>query len=487
MASISISGVGSGLDIDTLVTDLVNTEKEPAETRLTLRETEAQTQLSAFGILKSALADFRSSLDGLKTVASVSGRTAISANPELFTASADTDAESGRYAIEVVRLAEAHKVISNEFTGGASHEVGVGELTITAGSKSFSVTIDENSDTLADIRDAINNAQDDSGVTASIINVDGAGGETVSKLVLTADKTGEDNRLKVTVVDNDGTHTDDAGLSQLAYDPGAGVEQLTQVQQPGTDLDAEIKVDGQSVTRASNSFDSVIEGVTITALQTSDVDTSDDLTIARDENDMRDKVNEFIDAFNSLASTFNDLASYDANSGQTGVLFADTTLQRIESQIRRTLAGAVDNLPSGVNSLAAVGMTTNAQGFLRMGIPDGAGSVDSSRFDAVLEENLDDLAELFAGEEGVANRLDDLIDPYLSSAGVIQARTDGLDQNILRIGEDREFLDRRMVSLEDRLMQQFITMDALVAQLRTTGDFLTQQLDGLRALTNREK
>jgi len=452
--AITSGGIGSGLDIESLVTQLVAAEGSPALNRLDKKEATLQADLSAYGSLKGALSAFQTSVRSLNDPADFLGRTSTSSDTDIFSATADETAVPGNYDIEVVQLAEAAKSRSGDFTS-EDEVVGTGSLAISLGSDTFNITVDTENNTLAGLRDAINGASDNPGVTASIINVDGG-----SRLVLTSDTVGAANTISIVADDDDGDDTDSvAGLSRLA------TVNLTSIQDA---QDAIIKVDDQTVTRDSNRFSDVISGVTFT-LDSALPGTVESLAIGLDKNSLIKNVNSFVSAYNSLADTMASLSSYNAETGAAGTLLGDSALRGVQSQISQTLTSAISGLD--YNSLVSIGITTNDEGHLE---------VDSTKLDNVMTEDFTAVSQLFSSENGLARTLDTVLGHYISSEdGILTAREDGLKSNIDSIGDDRERLDRRLATLDARYRAQFIAMDILVAQLTSLGDYMTQQLDSL--------
>jgi len=455
--AITAGGIGSGLDIEGLVSQLVAAEGQPALFRLDTKEARLQSDLSAFGSLKSALSTFQDSVSALNDLEAFQARKAISSNTELFSASADSTAVAASYDIEVIQLAEAEKRRSGNFTDDAE-VVGTGTLDITLGADTFQLTIDGTNNTLAGIRDAINDATDNPGVSASIINVDDGVGGTISRLVLTSDTVGATNTIGIVVDDDDLTDADTSGLSQLA------TANLTTIQAA---QDAKIEVDGQTATRSSNGFSDVISGVTFD-LAKAEVGTVETLTVELDTGSVKGKVNTFVAAYNSLADTMKQLAAFDADSGSAGALQGDAALRNVQSQLRQAMTTSVSGLDFG--TLAEVGVTTNADGKLE---------VDSDKLDSVLSSDFTSVSQLFASENGLANSLDTLLEGYIASDGILNARTEGLQTSIDLIGDDRLRLDKRLLALEARYRTQFTAMDVLVGQLQALGGYLTQQLASL--------
>ncbi len=221
MATISSIGTGSGIDLEGLVGQIVEAERAPTERRLTLREATAEASISGFGNLSTSLDALRATLNNLSDDESTSLRTVTSTDIDYVSVSADNDALVGTHDIQVLNLVSNHKLASGDFATPAT-VAGHGTLTIGIGNTSFDVEIEEGvNDSIAGIRDAINEAAIDRGLSASLITVDNGldDGGTVTKLVLSADEGGEDNIISVAVVDGDGDNDDENGLSQLAYDP----------------------------------------------------------------------------------------------------------------------------------------------------------------------------------------------------------------------------------------------------------------------------
>ena len=273
--TITSTGLGSGIDINGLVSKIMAVESQPLQ-QLDTKEATYQAQLASYGQVKSALSAFQAAVGGLESATSFQSIAATSADSSVYTASASSIAVPGTYSIEVVKLAQSQKLISGAFTG-VNDVVGTGTLTFQFGTDdgmggftvnstkaAQSVTIDAAHDTLSGVRDAINAAN--IGVTATIIN-DGTG----YKLSLTSSDTGAANSLKITVTnDSVGTNLDNTGLSQFAYDPAGSVGNGKNLTQTLAAQDAELNVDGiNGIKKSSNVVSDVVQGVTLNLLKQS--------------------------------------------------------------------------------------------------------------------------------------------------------------------------------------------------------------------------
>ncbi|MCG8323947.1 MAG: flagellar filament capping protein FliD, partial [Thiotrichales bacterium] len=295
---ISAPGVGTGLDINSLVQQLVAAEGDAKTAQLAGRRSTVEARISAFGNLKSTLSSFQSAVKILQDPDTFASTIAASGNTEVFTASVSGTPGNATYQVEVQTLAEAHRVISNGFTNSET-VVGTGILTIKVGSDAFSVTIDSANDTLAQIRDAINASTDNTGVTASIVNVDDGVGGTESKLIFTAKETGTANKITVTVDDDDLNDTDMNGLSVLVYDPdGSGVSNASEA---NAAVDSVIVIDGQKITGSSNTVTGALNGVTINLLST-DPGKTHDLKLELNKTSISNAVQTMVDNFNILSN-----------------------------------------------------------------------------------------------------------------------------------------------------------------------------------------
>lgn len=470
MASISSLGIGSGLDLNGILEKLVEAERAPVSQRLDLKEAEAQASISAFGSLKSAMSEFQTQLSELTNLASFQDRSVTVSDNEVFSATADSTASVSKTDINVLNLAEAHKLVSGDFAD-ADTVVGTGTLKIEAGGSAFNISITDGK--LSSIRDAINNSSAKDKVTANVITVDDGSGGTVSKLVVTSKSTGQDGAIELTVTDDDGQNTDAAGLSQLHFVSGDVNNRLTEL---SAATDARITVDGFTVSSSTNEFKEALTGVTITALKESADPINnppETLDISLNTTGVKGKVAAFVTTFNGLKDTFNQLLSYDVETQSAGLLNGDASVRTAQIQIERVLWGTLDEASGSFSNLAQLGITTGEQGKL---------SLDDEILDKAIEENFNDIGSFFAGEAGLAKKLNTLVDGFLGSSGLIETREEGLGGDLEDIAQDRIDLAERLAVIEKRTRQQFAALDQIIAGLNSTGSFLTDQLKNTSAI-----
>lgn len=476
---VAVTGTGSGLDIDGLVSSLVAAERVPAEARLNSREADITTLSTSFSSAKTAIADFEAAANKLALASTFSQFTTSSSDTTKATISATSSASLGSYQLAVTNLASAQTLASGTFTA-TSDTLGTGTLTIALGTPTYSgstyssfsqassvdITIDSSNNTLAGVRDAINNAG--AGVNASILK----NGDNY-QLLLVSEETGLSKSMSVSVSgDSVGGDTDNDGLSQLAFNSSGS--QLTQY---AAGANANFSINGLAVASASNTVSDVIDGVTLNLLSatssaiTIDVKTDTDTIVA--------DVQAFVDKYNAYASLFRDLTKYDATTGTVGALQGDSTARSVMSQIRSELGKSVTGLSGTYTSLADLGISIDKSGVM---------TFTQSTFKTAFAAAPTEVTGVFASTtvsgtavEGIAEKLESLMEGFLvSTTGIFDVRISSLTTQLTGITDDRADLARRMQSLEDRYFAQLNAMDTLLAQIETTENFLTQQFEAMK-------
>jgi len=461
MASITAMGIGSGLDIASLVSQLVNAEGAPATARLDRQEQKATAQLSALGSLKSGLSSLRDSLKGLADGSAFRALTASSSQESLVGVTASDQARPGQYQVEVLRLAQRHKLGSDTFEATQTFGGSAGDqLVIGAGGESFTLDL-STAKTLAQVRDAINTATGNPGVSATLLQVDGSR----QVLILTAKDSGQAQAITL-------TETLASGPS-LSFD----MVNLDAAGQPLTDtalLDAALRVDGISITRPGNQIADLIEGLTLD-LRRAEPGTLVGLDLRPNQEAITEAVTAFVTQYNAFLDTLTEVAGFRGVGAEQPPLFGDAAARGISNRLRTELARELSEPEGAFSALSDVGVSLGRDGKL---------TLDPEALGAALAQDLNGVAALFGAEDGLAKRLDGLIDSYLESGGIIDARSKGLEGRLDRIEDSRESLERRLTALEARYRQQFTIMDTLVGQLQATSSFLTQQLAALTPKDN---
>ncbi|WP_412754673.1 flagellar filament capping protein FliD [Legionella donaldsonii] len=389
MAGLTSSGVGSGLDVKGIVDALVQADITPTKNRLDKQEASITTQLSALGQIKSALSNLQTSMIKLSNINQFYALKSSVTDTSILSASVSNDASAGQYQIEVQTIATKQNLASTSYTNSSS-TVGNGSITIDFGTysnnntvftanpnkQSVTINVAPGQDSLSAIRDAINTSG--AGVQANIVQ-DSSG----YRLTLSSPETGQSLAMRISVIDNDGTNNNSTGLSALAFDPTIGNNSLVQTT---VAKDSQVSINGLLLTQSSNQLKNAIEGVTID-LKKAQPGTLVDLTIANNDSQLTNAVNEFIKQYNDTMTTINALTSYNAETKKGGTLQADSGVRNLKLNLSKLLGEPLAKSGSTVLTLADIGIKTNKQGLLEM---------DSEKFHTAVASNYDAIASLFA-------------------------------------------------------------------------------------------
>lgn len=477
--AIQSTGVGSGLDVNSIITQLMAIESRPL-TRLQQTASTTQTELSSYGALKSRIAALGDAAEKLAAAATWTKTRPTSSDASALTVTSTDSATPVNLQIEVSQIARAQSIATTALPT-ASSTVGTGSLMIQFGSWSenfvaFTPTVPVNSttieigaaeNTLAGIRDKINAA--DAGVTAAILN-DSQG----SRLVLRSTATGAESGFLITVTDDDANPLDDSGLSRLAFDPPQGAP--TSGNQRAVDLVA--SVNGAPVTSASNTLDDLIDGVSVQVVKTTTGPV--DVSVAQDTAAMKTLIQQFVGAYNEANKYLSDQTRYNADTKTSATLQGDRIAVALQGQLR-ALVATQSGASSMFGSLSSVGIALQRDGSLK---------VDDTKLDAALT-NLPELAKLFGADGGgnplavgIARRFDVFADSNSGTGGSLESREEGLKQRLTRNRTEQERFNDRMTMVEARLRAQYTALDMKMAQLTGLSAYVTQQVEMLNNSNN---
>jgi flagellar hook-associated protein 2 len=472
MPDITFNGLGSGLQVADIVEAIVGAEQVPFETRLNRKEATMTTDISAVGALKSALQSVQDSITSLADADRYQLRTA-SGNDDFISIASDKDAEVGNYSVKVDFLAEAHKLVSDGID--SEEAIGEGTLTINSGDNSFEILASDTA-TLSDIRDAINDSEDNESVIATIITDDDG-----QHLVLSSKETGVANAITIIADDIDNDDSDALGLSRLTYDPDPlSTTYSLNMDEVTAAIDAQITIDGTLVvTNSTNTFTNVIDGVDITAKKSHEVD--DDLssvTLSENNANVEAGLNQFVKNYNELVALSKTLGQ--SAEGSSGPLAGDSLLRGVMNQLRQQISTPFETSGGDSLSLSQLGVRSDRYGVL---------SLDTSDLDEFIANDVDGVQNFFVGSEevpGFAASLETLMEFYTDTDGLIQSRIDSKTEQLDSLDDDRLAFSLRMESLETRLYAQYNAMDLLVANLNATGSYLTAQLENMPGVVRQD-
>lgn len=461
MATISSAGVGSGLDIENIISNLMTVERQPI-TQIQKLQTGLKADISAYGRVQGALSALQSATASLKTPAAFAAAKTSVSDGTVLSASARSGAAIGSVSVEISQLAQAQQLTKSGFLS-SSAVVGTGTLTLELGTYSGttftanpdkspkSITIDSSNQTLAGIRDAINNAQ--AGVTAIIVNGDGG-----SQLFISSNETGTKNAIRISQSGGNG------GLAAIAFDNGATSGGMSEKTVP---LDAKLKVNGVDITRGSNTVSDALDGLTLNLSKTN-VGAAVTVGVSADTATAQTNIGNFVKAYNDLNRILRDLTAYDPATKKAGELNGDATIRSIQSQLRGAFGNVASN--GGFSSLSELGMTFAS---------DGSISLNASKLADALANPAKSVSRVFAttnSVDGLAALVDRRIASMLTTDGLVAGKVDSLNQRVSSLDKRTEALETRMTSIEARYRAQFTLLDTTIASMNATSTYLKQQL-----------
>jgi flagellar hook-associated protein 2 len=461
-AVISSQGIGSGLDIASIVTSLTTAKAGPETNALNRSKTALTAQVSAFGTFNSALATFQATLATLQDPTKLAGRTATLGDTTIATATATSSAVPGQYSIQVQNLAAAAS-LSSQPVASATSTVGTGTLKISVGSASSSINIDTSNNTLEGIAASINSASDNPGVTASIITTTAG-----ARLVLSGTQTGTANSITVTQSGGDG------GLAALAYPGTTSGGITTGLTQTQAAVDANFSINGYPATSASNQVSTAITGVTFNLLKptaaaaSTTPAASTTLTIGNDTAGAQTSIGTFVTALNGLLTSIQTLTSYDPATQTAGPLLGNATLQSFQNQLSKILGQVNTGISNGPNSLAALGIGAN---------PQGTFTSNATTLGNALTANLDSVAKLLSGPNGIATQLSTFANQYSQVGGLLDTISNSLKSSLADNAKQLTDLTARMKVYSAGLTAEYNAMDTAVALLKQTQTYLTQEFN----------
>jgi len=479
MSTFSSPGIGSGLDVNGIVSQMMALERRPIEQIQTANK-RLDAQLSAYGKLQASMTTLRDAARKLTDATTWQLTKVSSANAESVSATSDGSAPPGSYAIQVSRLAAAQTVVGQQSFGSAADTFGGGELTIElgrweAGYTGFSAKADTApvavqvaaGATLAQVRDAINASG--AGVSASIVN-DTSG----ARLAIRSSATGADNGFRITATATPptaGAAATAATLDTLGFDPPGGTSAMNSTVEAAN---AEATINGVAVSSAGNLLTDVLDGLTVRLgrVTTEPVE----LAVERDTQTMRKAVTDFATAYNDVVGQVREQTRYDEATRKAGTLQADRSAVGLLSGLR-SLIGSSTGAVSAFSRLADIGLEPQGDGKLQ---------VSDTRLDAAMGR-VDELRQFFArnaegtAEDGFGVLLRDFGTRTLDSGGVLTTRQEALRAGIARNNERADKLEERMALVEARLRAQYTKLDTNMSRLSSLQNYVSQQVQNWNA------
>ncbi len=540
--SISVSGLSTGLDTSSIVSQLIGLKRRPIDL-ISANKDVLDTELSELQNLNTRLLSFQSLVKDLSSTDKFLAETGsfsnnnASDNNQVVTLDVGSKANSGSYSLEVNSMAKTEIEASQGFASSSS-TISRGTFFIQVGSTTTSITIDSSNDTLSGLKNAINN----SGLDATASIIDDGSGNGAYRLSIASKTEGTDNTLSI------------SHAAKIALGGGistvAPVLSFTETQ---TATDASFTFGGLEITRSSNTISDVLEGVSINIGAVG----SGTITLEPDTATVKANIENFVSEYNELTTYMNEQLLINAETGETGTLFGNPAVVSLQNQIRAAITSQVPGLVNNTDTFIAIsqiGIKTGSQGLLE---------IDSGTLTDATSEDLEAVATLFAASGssntsglvftgftedteggtyevqvsggqvqtaasgtstfvdseflvnyysgatsasesglgfilssttngskgyitfslGVAAQLERILDNLTdkSKEGPLKSELDTLTTNIKDIEDTIESQEARLAEEEENLTRKFAALEAFVSRMKSQGDFLTQIQAGLIA------
>lgn len=455
MAGSTVSGIGSNIDTQAIVTSLVNAEKAPKQAQINTQTLKATTSLSSIGKIQAALDAFRGALTSMSTGSSFTGLSGSTSDDKVATMTAGDGASTGTFRLIVTQLASASKLSTRNFVGGASSVVNAGTtpttLTISQSGKNYDLSVPAGA-TLQQVRDSINTQFSTSGLSANILT-----DSTGSRLVLTSTNGG---------VGSDLTMSGDSGIST-----GSTVVEVPK--------NAKYSIDGIAMESKTNTIAEAVSGVSIKLVSVSTTatgatePTATTIAVSTNNTVMKSGVKGFVDTYNALMKAISAETKVTINADGTptaGALTGDASMRTLVGSIRNEL-----NAMSGtgtLKSLAQFGISTDST--------TGLLTLDDKKWDKAMATNAADIGGIFNGKTGLLARMTAATSDYArASTGALATRSASLSESLNDLKKQQDSLDERMTLLQTSLSAKYNAMDSLVAKLRAQSDSIMTTLNAL--------
>ena len=470
MAAISSVGIGSGLDVNSIVTKLVALEKQPL-TSLTKKAANLGAQLSEYGTIKSQVSAMADAAVGLGTAALWNPLSVSSSNSAVTAVSTGVPTQAS-YSVEVQQLARNQSAASAAVTTGTA--MGLGTLTLqlgtwssnfagfTPGSASaVSITIGTGEDSLAQIASKINDAN--AGVTATILH-DSSG----DRLSLRSKDSGQAAGFRLQVTDADTFNNDNAGLSRLAFDPAAGAFGMaTTISTAQQARDAMATFNGVPVTSNTNTFANLVPGLSLTATQVTTGPV--EVKVSQDTAALKKTISTFVDAYNALNKTLNEDVRYDTTAKSAGLFQGDSVTVGLQNALRSLVGSSTSG--AAYSRLSEIGITIQRDGSLAI----------SSKLDTALQD-VSKVKSFFtidngsAASNGFGLKLKSFTSGLLATGGAVSSKSAALQKSIDNNLAEQQKVTNRASLVEDRLRKQYSALDGQMASLTALSNYVSQQV-----------
>lgn len=458
--AISSIGVGSGLEVDKILSQLRQVENQALQL-VQNKQVQNTQRISAYGKLKNAIENLQKAGNALNNEDTY-GAVKVSSSSELISVTGSPKASAGQYSLTVNNVATSQTLLAN---GQASRTDAIGtggSLTITlANGDEHTIDLDGQDTSLNGIMRAVN-ADPKSGVTATLIN---DGTNAPHRLLFTARDTGtQASVVSIDVQDNAAL----SGVLSYSQAPGA-----TNALTATAAQNAEIEINGITITQQSNTLKDTIEGLTIDISKAKSGEQIN-LSVSRDDSVASEAIKTFVSVYNTLNSTIRELTRYDVDSQTGAALTGDSLVRRAQNSMQQALGFALD--AGDIRTLSQLGITTDPS--------SGELKLDEETLKKGLENHLGDVKRLFLGDDALGKRIDEAGKLFTKKEGFIDSALEGAQRTEKLLRDQYDATEYRIENKLEAYRRQFSQLDTMMSQMQGLSSYLTQQLSMLSNLNS---
>lgn len=440
---ITISGIASGLDVNSIVDGLVAAEKLPLD-RLTTQKTNVTAARDTFTTIASKLATLRTAAADLANPVHFSSFAASSSDSAVVSTVTGV-ASTGSFDVQVTSLAREQRTYSSTQSSSTAALGLTGSLSIKVGAGT-----------------AIDVAYDSSDSLTAIATKISSSGARVSASVLFD---GTSYRLQVRGLDTGATNAVTFG------DPGdtLGLAIPDNTFQPASN--AVLLVDGIEVQRPTNQIVGVIPGVTLAITKKTTAPAT--INVASDPEGLAKKIQTLVSAYNDVVSASHFAAGFGTLKASNQVLSGDSTLRGALDKLARVIGTPVAGASGKYKTLTAVGLASKA---------DGSLALDTGKLTSALATDPASVARLFVvdaptASTGAMGTLKTVIDQLtLGSTAPITNRISAFSAQMTRIDTDSASIQRHLDTFAVNLRARFTAIESIMSKNKLKTDALTNNL-----------
>lgn len=468
-SSLSIMGTYSGITMET-VDQLIQAESGKL-TQYTNQQTVLTNEKNAWKDINTRLDTLYKRFDTLKDNKTFDSKTVSNSNEEAVTVTAETTAFEGTYSVIVSKLATSSQMVSEKNENTTEALSVSGDLTLTTANqedytdtKSFVIKISEE-DSLKDIVTKINikAKEEKSGLQASIVD---------NRLVLTDTDMGARSITLTENSEGEGSIKSNLGLDNATVTYGDA---------------AELSVNGIAIKKNTNTITDVVEGLTFNLVAVSESNKVSSIKVTEDSGKTTEAIQAFVDQYNSVMSFVDqqlDVGDPSADGNTTGALTGDSSLMRLQSQLRSLMTSSVNDDTQPIKSLEELGIKVDRY---------GQASLDETKLKELLTENSNNIQEFFFREKpvigtdgnttgekeevGLAQKMTTFINEYIGEkTGVITNKSQTLDDMIKELDERITVFNERLATKRERYIAQFTALDVAMMEAESQLSYLMSQV-----------